>query len=208
MGMKAPVTGGGEPREVPPAGKYMGVCNAVYVIGTQPAFEAGSPPKLQVMLGFELHKRKGPALDSGGRVFETSKIMNFTANEKSTLIEYASALESRQYAEADLKAIKDAGGFDPETLLGKCCWLDVVNDKGKDKIKGVSALDPEDDKAPEGLLDEVYWDWTLGVECPRRIAFFWERALENPNRKGDAANAGLAVPPSQFAQIDPATVPF
>jgi hypothetical protein len=196
MGMKAPVTGNGEGREVTPAGKYMGVCNAVFLLGTQPGYQGGTP-RQQIMLGFELHKRKGPALNAAGLQYEASAIMTFTANVKSKLIEFAGALEGKPFTEEDLELIKGQGGFDPEGLLGKCCWVDVIAEKKpdgtlRDKIKGVSALDPDDDQAPEPLTDEQYWDWTQGVECPKRIAYFWDRALENPDRKGEAATMALA----------------
>jgi hypothetical protein len=222
MGMKAPVTGGsGEAREVAPPGKYMGICNAVFMLGTQPAFDASQAPKQKVMLGFELHKRKGPALNGAGRPYEVNAIMTNTANIKSTLIKvYASALEGSPYTEEDLEKIRAEGGFDVEELLGKCCWIDVINEKKadgtiNDKIANVSALDPEDDKAPEGLTDEVYWDWTLGVECPKRIAFFWNRAAENPDRKSEVPGAPVPISafppiPSTFEPIhaNPSKAPF
>ena len=207
MGMKAPVTGGGEAREVAPAGKYLGICNAVYMLGTQPAFDASQTPKQQVMLGFELHKRKGPALNSAGHPYEVNAIMTNTMNIKSTLVKYASALEGKPYTEEDLEHLKKQGGFDVEDLLGKACWIDVVNNKKpdgtiRDKVSNVSALDPEDDQAPEGLTETAYWDWTMNVECPKRIAYFWDKAAENPNRKAEAP--GAAVPIPAYAPFTPA----
>lgn len=204
MGMRAPVTGSaGMTREVPPPGKYLGICNGVYMLGTQPGYQNG-PPELQIMLSFELHKRKGPAKNKEGRVFETSAIMKFSANVKSSLIRYASALENREYNDADLKTIAMAGGFDAEPLLGKVCWIDLANDRKpdggwKDKIRSVTPLDPEDDKdLAEWVLlnqetDSIYWDWTKGVECPRRIKYFWDRAAENPNSNSESPLGGLVV---------------
>src|SRR5208337_3584870 len=120
MGMRAPVTGSGDgqPRELPPPGKYLGICNGVYMLGTQPGYQgAGARP--QVLISFELHKRKGPAKDSQGRPFEVGRICSFTANVKSTLIEIAGALTNHTYTEEDLEEIKAGGGFDPEPLLGR-----------------------------------------------------------------------------------------
>ena len=207
MGMKAPVTGGGEAREVAPAGKYLGVCNAVYMLGTQPAYDASQTPKQQVMLNFELHKRKGPTLNSAGHPYEVNAIMTNTMNIKSTLVKYASALEGKPYTEEDLENLKKQGGFDVEDLLGKSCWIDVINNKKpdgviRDKISNVSALDPEDDQAPTALTETAYWDWTMNVECPKRIAYFWEKAAENPNRKAEAP--GAAVPIPAYAPFTPA----
>lgn len=194
MGMKAPVTGKGDyTREMPPAGNYLAVCNGVYMLGTQPGYNGGDA-KLQVMLSFELHKRRGPVLDSQGRIFEASAIMNFAANEKSTLMDYAGALRGQAYTEDELKRMKEDGGFDAETLLGLACRLEIEHKPKadgtlKDKIKSVSRLDPDDDQAPKSYGDEVYWDWTVGRECPKRIAYFWDRAAENPEKGGNAQRA-------------------
>lgn len=202
MGMKAPVTGSGDgqPRELPLAGNYLAVCNGVYMLGTQPGYQGG-PANMQVMLSFELHKRRGPVRDSQGRVFEASKIMNVTANIKSTLTAYAGALRGQDYTESDLQQIQKDGGLDVEDVLGRACRLTLVhetkNDKTKDKIKGIAPLDPEDDVAPKIDGDEIYWDWTLGIECPKRIAYFWNRAQENPDGEGEheLVGAGATLPP-------------
>lgn len=211
MGMKTQVTGGdGKGREMPPAGTYIAICNGVYLIGTQPGYNGG-PDKPQLMLSFELHKRKGPARDTAGRILEASEIMNNVANTKSTLIEkFAGPLRGKSYTDSEMADIKKAGGFDPESLLGQACKIEiehVVNGAGKlkDKIKSVSKIDPEDDVVPDAETDEVYWDYTLEGECPKRVAFFWARALENPDRPNQ-----LAGPPAvgKFKQIDPADSPF
>lgn len=212
MGRKAPVTGSGDgpPREVPPEGNYLAVCNGVYMLGTQPGYENGEARE-QVMLSFELHKRKGPARDSNDRIFEASAIMSNTFNIKSTLVKYAGAMRGAAYDEAELEELKEQGGFDVETLLGLPCRLSLKHEKkadGKtirDKIESVSRLDLEDDVLPTAETDEVYWDWTTGVECPKRIAWFWDRAAENPKAgKGKAAVNGN---PSHVEAVD-ADVPF
>jgi hypothetical protein len=195
--MKAPVTGNGELAYEPvPQGKYLAMCNGVYMLGSQPGYK-GAAEKPQVMLTFELHKRKGPARRSDGNILEISRIMSFTFNEKATLTEFAAALLNEHYTEARLEQIKGEGGFDPELLLGRGCWMDVIQEKGsesgklKNKITGVSPLDPDDDAPPAMETDDVYWDWTLGHEVPNRIAYFWDRAKENPNRKQDPEKAAL-----------------
>ena len=192
MGMRAPVTGNGDykERELPPAGNYLAVCNGVYMLGTQPGYE-GQDAKMQVMLSFELHKRKGPARDSENRVMEATRIMSFTTNIKSTLVEYAGALRGQPYSEDEVKGLARTGGIDPEDFLGKPCSLTIVHKKNlkgvvKDQIKSISSIDPEDDVPPTPETDEVYWDWTMGAECPRRIEYFWKRAAENPNKEYDA----------------------
>ncbi len=217
MGMKAPVTGGadGAPREIPPEGNYLAVCNGVYMLGTQPGYQGGDP-HLQLLLSFELHKRKGPVRDSQERVFTADTIMNFTFNIKSTLVKYAGALRGKAYEEDEMEAIKAAGGFDAETLLGLPCRLAIKHEKSgekiRDKIESVSRLDPDDDKAPVGETDEVYWDWTLGEDCPKRIAYFWARALENPERKvetpankpsGPVPGKVITTPADSQDNIDP-----
>jgi hypothetical protein len=216
MGLRAPVTGSGDgpPRELPPPGSYLAVCNGAYMLGTQPGYQGGEA-KLQLMLSFELHKRKGPMRDSQGRVMEATAIMNHTANIKSTLIDYAGALRGRSYTEDELKTVSAEGGFDPEELLGLSCRLEIEHVKKldggiRDKIATIGKLDPEDDVPPTPETDEVYWDWTLGEECPRRISYFWDRALENLSRKGESAYSGLPKPGSfePAAAAASADVPF
>lgn len=216
MGMKAPVTGNGDgpPREIPPAGTYLAVCNGVYMLGSQPGYQGGDA-NLQVMLTFQLHKRKGPVKDSQDRIMEASKIMNLTANIKSTLTDYAGALRGHPYDEDELGQLKEAGGLDPEELLGQPCRLTLIHeakaDKSiRDKIKTVAPLDVEDDTAPTVEGDEIYWDWTLGIECPKRIAWFWKRAQENPDREGEPVGAASAKskPSDVEPYIDAGDIPF
>ncbi len=213
MGMKAPVTGGadGAPREIPPEGNYLAVCNGVYMLGTQPGYQGGDP-HLQLLLSFELHKRKGPARDSQERIFTSDAIVNFTFNIKSTLTAYAGALRGKAYEEEELEAIKTTGGFDAETLLGQSCRLVVKHARKqdgsiRDKIESVSRLDPDDDKAPVGETDEVYWDWTVPGDVPKRIAYFWDRAQENPSKKAEAA-AKPANGPVITSPVDDPDCPF
>lgn len=208
MGMKAPVTGGadGAPRELPPEGNYLAVCNGVYMLGTQPGYQGGEP-HLQLLLSFELHKRKGPVRDTQDRVFTADAIMNSTFNIKSTLVQYAGALRGKAYEEDELEAIKATGGFDVETLLGLPCRLEIIHekkgDKVRDKIKSCSRLDPDDDKAPVGETDEVYWDWTMPGDHPKRISYFWDRAQENPNRKVEPTNGKANSPTSDKVITSP-----
>ncbi len=207
MGMKAPVTGSGDRAwENPPAGSYLGACNGVYMLGTQPGYNGGDA-SLQVMLSFQLFKRKGPVKDSGDRIFEMSRIMNFTANIKSTLIDYAGAMRGIPYTEEELAKLQLEGGFDAETLVGLSCKLNVVHEKKgegvKAKIKSVAPLDPEDDVAPKVDGDEIYWDWNISKQCPKRIEYFWKRAVENP----DADRSGTANgKPANPSDVDKDTV--
>lgn len=214
MGMKAPVTGSGDRSwENPPVGSYLGACNGVYMLGTQPGYN-GQDPSLQVMLSFQLFKRKGPVKDSGERIFEMSRIMNFTANVKSTLIDYAGAMRGQPYTEEELAVVQKDGGFDAETLVGLSCKLNVIHEKKgettKAKIKSVAPLDPEDDVAPQVDGDEIYWDWTIGNQCPKRIEYFWKRATENPDREIAAASNGSANPSdvSKDVVYDENDIPF
>lgn len=209
MGMKAPVTKKGEGAgfELTPAGKYLGVCNGVYMLGTQPGYQGG-PAKQQVLFTFELHKRKGPAKGASGYPFDASITCTFTANVNSKMIELAGALENRQYTDEDLAEVKDLGGFDPETLLDKVCWLDIQHKKNlkgdtKAVVNTFSALDRDDDAGLAEQVNEnretdsVYWDWTLGTEAPRRIGYWWEQADENPKNAGRLVEAAASANPSK-----------
>ncbi len=214
MGLKAPVTGGGDGpvREVPPAGNYLAVCNGVYMLGTQPGYQ-GQQARHQVMLSFELHKRRGPCLDTQGRVFETSDIMNFTANIKSTLIDVAGALRGKPFTEADLDEVKQQGGLDVEELLGQACRITLAHKPKpdgsvRDTISSYAPLDKDDDEPPQGITDEVYWDWSQGTECPKRISYFWARAAENPEHIPVAAPVAATVPARAPLVDDDDSIPY
>lgn len=220
MGMKAPVTQkmDGAAFEIPAAGKYLGACNGVYMLGTQPGYNGG-PAKQQILFTFELHKRRGPAKDSVGRSLEASIICNFTANVNSKLIELAGALENRQYAEEDLLDVKQRGGFDAELLLDKVCWLDLEHEKKANGdtrvvVNSFSKLDPEDDAGLAEQVDEnretdsIYWDWTLGSEVPRRINYWWATAAENPNKQAEMASIAGSADVAPTGATDKNGVPF
>lgn len=219
MGMKAKVTGGdGTPREIPPPGKYLGLCNGVYMLGTQPGYQGGKP-KPQVLISFELHKRKGAVRDTQGQVYETGVICSFTCNVNSKLMEIAGALLDHTFTEEDLEKIQSGGGFDAEPLIGRVCWMDLIHEKKadgspRDKIKTVSPLDGEDDNGLADIVinnaetDHVYWDWTLGQEAPKRIKYFWDRAFENPDRESDPAKSSLPTGKFAVAQTSTDDSPF
>lgn len=189
------MTGSGEKFEKPAPGTYTGVCNGVYNAGKQEGYQGGKPVQ-KLLLTFELHKRKGPARDSGGRIFECSTTVSNTANIKSSLIDkFASAMRGRAYTEAELKEIAKAGGFDPESLLGLSCKITLaLGTSGNPYVDVVAALDPEDDQIPEMETDTCYWDYTMDGEVPKRVAWLWAKSLDNPAREGQAALVGVANP--------------
>jgi len=189
------------------------------MLGTQPGYK-NNGPTLQMMLSFELHKKRGPVRNSNGEIYETSRIMScvFSAGgpgyNKSTLTQYAGALRGKDYSDEEIEQIKDQGGFDPETLLEKSCRISITHEKSqqtgklKDKIASVAFLDPDDDVAPEGMTDSIYWDWTLGEDCPKRIQWFWARAKENPDRE-DVPRQSKPNPSAVAAvSTDPDDTPF
>ncbi len=197
MGLIAPVTGtGGKDFEKPAAGTYTGICNGVYNCGRQEGYK-GKPPVQKLLLTFELHKRKGPSLDKSGRIFECSDVVSNTANIKSTLIErYAGPMRGKSYTEEELKALQDrSGGFDPENLLGGCVKITLAlgEKSGNPYVETVAALDPEDDNIPDQVTSEVYWDFTMAGETPKRCAWLWEKSLDNPKVRDAAKNAASAV---------------
>ncbi len=198
MGMRAPVTGGAD-FEKPQPGTYTGVCNGVYVCGKQEGYQGGRPQQ-KVLLTFELHKRRGPAVDKRGNIFECSTTVTNVTNVKSALINrFAGPMRGNAYTDAEIKAMAAAGGYDPENLLGQPIKIVLAAGKtGAPFIQSTAPLDPEEDEVPEQVTSDVYWDYAMAGEVPRRCAWLWAKSLDNPARTGQAANVGAVAAPEAY----------
>ncbi len=195
MGRLAPVTGGSDKAfEKPLPGTYTAICNGVYNCGKQEGYKGGKPTE-KLLLTFELHKRKGPARDKSGNIFECSATVSNTANIKSSLIAmYAGPMRGKAYTEDELKALGKQGGFNPETLLGGCCKITLaLAESGNPYVETVAALDPEDDLVPDQETSQYYWDYTIEGAVPRRCAWLWAKSLDNPINRDAAKNAASAI---------------
>lgn len=194
MGLRAPVSGvDGGAYEVPAAGSYIGRCVTVAAVGLQPGYQ-GAAAKQQIVIEYELHKRKGPAVDSQGRIHKVAKIVTLSANIDANLVAIAGAMRGKKYSEDELRGIKAEGGLDIEHLLGGVARVQVEHNNGKAKVGAITPVDPEEDTIPSAVSDEIYWDPTLGSECPKGlVTYMWTKALDNPERREQPAPATAGV---------------
>lgn len=191
MGLKAQSTG--EPRELIPCltsdGKtitYLAVVVGVYDLGTQSGGQYG--PNHQILVTFELHRKRGPAKDKAGRVFLISNFYNLSFGEGSNLRKDVEKILGRKFTDAEAK-----DGFDVETLLGKACRLQIEH-KTKDGktraiIGGLMSLD-EDDPTPETESDEVYYEIDSSRTVPDSIPDWIGKLIRRSKEFGGSGGSG------------------
>lgn len=182
----------GEPRKPIPAGNYFAIVCGVYDIGTQTGGQYG--PKHQIIVQWELHKRKGPMRNEKGDVMTTSNFYGLSFGDLSNLRHDVEAMLGRKFTAAEAKS-----GYDIEELLGKPCRLQIVHDtkadgKIKDMIGTIMPLD-EDDEKPKGEVDEVYFeinlhDLTVPSSVPEWVAKIIRRSSEFIGEKAGTATGG------------------
>lgn len=188
MGLKAKDTGGGEPRELVPAGNYLGRVCGVYDIGTQ----AGGmyDPKHQIVVTWELHKRKGPARNGKGEVLTISKFYTLSFHEKATLRKDVEALLGQSF--------DDGTEFDVESLLGMSCRLQVVHTKKQngDPRDAIGALMPldDDDSVPKPELDDVYFEIRPDHAIPDNVPKWVRKKVEESVEYGGKSNGTTRAP--------------
>jgi hypothetical protein len=136
--------------EKPKPGKYIGLLVGFAYVGTQPGGQYGPKPK--VMLRWELHKRKGPSLDSQGFVHTLTQTFGATVKGEGSLL--------RKALEAHGVAIPEGASTDSNQWLGHAAWLDVEwsDDEKYANIKGISRLDPDEDELPPKQLHFEHWE--------------------------------------------------
>ena len=194
--------------EKPKPGKYLGVLIGFCYVGTQPGGKFDPKPK--VMLRWELHKRKGPSLDSQNYIHTATQTYGATVRgDKSAL---------RKVLEAHGIAIPEGGTVDSKDWLGKTAWLDLEesDDKKYINVMGVSRLDPDEDVAPKPISTFQHWEpsdeglcpgwaaWAVGrsTDLASRAPVFTRKDTLDDTGKRQLAGAGVA------AVDDDDSVPF
>lgn len=159
-----------EPRDLVPPGNYFGVVVGVYDIGTQPSEKYD--PVHKIILQFELHKKKGPALTAKNEPLMISGFypLAFGINQKtkkaSKLREAVEGILGKTFTDAEAKA-----GYDVTRLLEKGCRLTVAHDKDEkgnptyDYIKSYMPLD-DDDPQIESLSNCIVYELDTASDIP------------------------------------------
>jgi hypothetical protein len=185
-------TSGGDSYEKPKPGKYIGVLCGFAFIGTQPSSGFGAKPA--VLLRWELHKRKGPSMDS------KNFIHTVTAKFGATIRGDNSRLKKAIEAHFGAK-IEEGQKIRSQDWLGKAAWLDLKasDDEKYINVDGISPLDPEDDAAPSPTLPFEHWEPTDTIPPPGWAQFWVGRStdlahlVEARPRGGNGAPVGAGV---------------
>jgi hypothetical protein len=161
---------GGEARTLAPEGNYFGVCIGVYDLGTQPSQQY--EPTHKVLLEFELHKKKGPALDKDGKPLRVTGFYPLAFGkrkngEKAKLRQAVEGIIGRSFEEAEAKA-----GYDVTQLAEVCCRLRVTHDASTDgkkyEVLSFQPLD-EDDPEPKTEANVAVYELDPKAEIPSEV---------------------------------------
>ena len=178
-----PTSDGGS-YEKPAPGKYLGVLVGFCYVGIQPGNGQYSP-RAQVMLRWELHKRKGPSKDSKGFVHTQTATFGATVRGENSKL--------RKALEAHGIDIPEGGQTQSEDWLGKAAWLDLeLSDNEKYvNVGNISKLDPDDDTAPAPELPFEHWagEPNEGL-CPSWAAWAVSKSTDLKDRAPAWAGGG------------------
>ena len=160
-----PVAKSGGNRELVPAGNYFGVVVGCYDLGTQPGGQYG--PRHQVLLQYELHKKKGVCRNAEGDPILMSVWYGLTFGEKATLRKHAQAILGRTFTQDEAK-----NGYDVADLLDRACRVVVTHyESGGEQRDGIDAVMPldEDDPTPTPVNNATTYDLDPSKPIPKII---------------------------------------
>jgi hypothetical protein len=172
-----PTSDGGS-YEKPEPGKYLGILVGFSFVGIQPG-NGQYAPRPQVMLRWELHKRKGPSIDSKNFVHTVTASFGATVRGENSKL--------RKTLAAHGVDIPEGGSSESCEWLGKAAWLDIElsDDRKYINVVNVSRYDPvEDDLVkPEQVLDSISWEGAPDEKlCPSWAAWAVARSTDLSDR--------------------------
>ncbi len=163
-------------RKLVPTGNYFASVVGVYDIGTQPSDKYG--PSHQIIVSFELHKKKGVCLNDDGKPMIYNKYFGLglginRATKKPSIL--------RQCLEAILNRglnAEETKGYDVALMAGKSVRLTIVHDEeGRDQISGFAPMD-EDDPAINAESTEVVYELAPGQPIPAFIPEWIQKTIQ------------------------------
>jgi len=160
-----PVAKSGGSRELVPAGNYFAVVVGCFDLGTQPGGQYG--PKHQVLLQYELHKKKGVVRNADGDPILMAVWYGLTFGEKATLRKHAQAILGRAFSQDEAKH-----GYDVADLLDRACRVVVSHyESGGEMRDGIDTVMPldEDDPTPEPVSSASCYDLIPGKPIPSTV---------------------------------------
>ena len=191
----------GVARDPVPAGNYFGVCVGVFDIGTQEGGKFG--PKHQVVIQYELHKKKGVCRDKEGNPLRISKFYNLAFSDKADLRKDCEKILNRKFTPEEAKE-----GYDVTQLVDQACRMTVANEEKedgtiRDQIDSLMALD-EDDPEIKPESSSVVYELDPGEEFPEDVPEWiqkmarksqeWEAGGSPKKANGKSATATATAP--------------
>lgn len=145
-----------------PPGSYLARCVRLVDLGTQQTeYQGESKSAHKVLLAFEVLDTETRRDD--GEPFVLSKRYTLSLHEKAALRKELASWRGRDFTPEELK------GFDLRNILGKECFISVVEStKGDRTYSNIASImkPPKGMRPPEGTCNEplVYWD--MSADAP------------------------------------------
>lgn len=172
MQFKVTEGGSGGSYEKPAPGRYLGILIGFADLGTQ---ETKFGEKRQVMLRWELHKRKGPSVDSQGNPHTITARYTASLDAKSSL---------RPVVEAHMGRLTNGKNALSQDWLGHTALL-VVEESIDGKyvnVTSISRMDPEEDEEPRQILAVEHWEIGDPSQPPPWCAWVVQKSKEFQHR--------------------------
>jgi hypothetical protein len=179
----------GEGRKLVPPGNYLGIVTRIYDLGTQTGGLYG--PDHQMIVVFELHKRRGPVRDAEGRPVTISGFYSLRLGVKkpSPLRLLLEALTGRKIDEKSF-------GVD-DSLLERACRLTIAHeDKGgtmRDVISAITPLDDDDD-APRTESDTFFYEIGPDRSIPDQVPDWAAKMVRRSKEFADGGGGSVEEP--------------
>ncbi len=173
----------------PPEGRYFGVVVGFADVGVQPggAYKASH----KVMVRLELHKRKGPAVDSEGRILTITHLFTAAISDKSNLFKFCAAIGIDVSVGAKFKS---------RDFKHRVCIVDVEHNGEYANLDDFIGLDPDEDVPPSPVLEFEHWEPSDGGHGPVWASWALARSIDPEYRK-------FATQPKKLADLDEPTAP-
>lgn len=175
--------------EAIPTGMQQAVCAMVCDIGTHKGeYQGKETSRHQVVIIWELDEKKTEG-QFAGEPFQMSKFYTLSLGEKANLRKDLESWRGKPFTAEELQ------GFDLENLIGANCFLNVIEDKDKQRIASISPLPKGMPKIKQTLTQEPEW-----------VDKFRAKSVERTGAGKSASSGG--APASSPAPNEPDDLPF
>lgn len=145
-----------------PPGSYLARCVRLVDLGTQQTdYQGETKTAHKVLLAFEV--LDNDARRDDGEPFVLSKRYTLSLHEKAALRKELASWRGRDFTPEELK------GFDLRNILGKDCFISVVESvKGDRTYSNIASImkPPKGMQAPEGTCNEPLLCWDMSATAP------------------------------------------